>query len=259
MAQIPLDKWAAWWAGADKRVLKAKGTDERGWLKNKWHSIYDMGQNLDILLEWKLGKKDVNWLEIPGRENCSGFVASIYDCAFHAISWPGLYPWQALSHVYETADVAPGHVGLSQYFRPLEPGEPVRAGSARLHMSWDDPQGNIDDLLKKALTWFAMIHSPVAFFANLVKVSPELFRDGIKVTQRDRFKVPDPYWRSTHLDYVWRNDNSVVSIVGQEETFKQYSIKQDDLYEKMEGDKPHYIIFEPTFLYGETASDVSPA
>jgi hypothetical protein len=80
--------------------------------KGDMSSLYDMGQNLSLVLEWKLGIKDVNWLEIPGHENCSGMVASIYDSGQAAIGGVRNLPFKDLPHVHETADVIPDPGGL---------------------------------------------------------------------------------------------------------------------------------------------------
>ena len=250
MARIPLDKWAAWWAGADRRIMRAFDGQEKNPIKRKYNSLYDMGQNLDLVLEWKLGIKDVNWLEIPGHENCSGMLASIYDSGQAAIQGIRNLPFKDLPHVHETADVIPGHAGMSKYFKRLEPGQPIRAGCAKLNMNYDEPHFGIDEIFMKILTTFLLIRNPVLMVMKLYKETPELFHDAIKVTGRDRFAIPSPYHFATHAEFIRRNDNGILSIVSQELFLREYSVEQDRIYANMEGDRPANIIMEPNFLYG---------
>lgn len=239
---IPVDRWNDWWAGAYGRVIKA--------YKRKRKTLYDMGQNFNLLIELKLKRKDINWLEIPGGENCSSFGASIDACGFEAVDWPPLFPFLDMEHIHETADVVPGHYGMTPHYRRLEPNEPIRAGCKILSMHWHEPNTSVNELLLEALTWFALLKSPFRFITKIWKRSPNWFRDGIMVTQRDEMRIPDPYWRATHLKTVWRNDRGVLSIVEQSTFFKQSSIHQDALYADMSGEKPRYIVMEPLFLYG---------
>lgn len=249
--RIPLDKWANWWLGADTRITKMGGYPEENWLNRRLKSLYDMGQNLDILAEWATGLKDVNIFEIPGGENCSGFMASFFGCGNDAIGWEHLYPFKGLPHVHETADVAPGHFGMSEHFRRVDFDEDFKAGYVKLSMSHSDPGGGVMSLLMRLVGIFSMILAPLSLFRTLYKKMPDLFKDGIKITQRDRFKIPYPYWKATHVDLIWRIAEDRMICVGQEAFLKEYSQEIADLREGMRGDTPRYIVLAPTFLYGD--------
>jgi hypothetical protein len=255
--RIPLDKWADWWAAADTRITKMGGDPEEEWIERRLNTLYDMGQNIDILLEWATGAKDINIFELPGGENCSGLMASFFGCGFDAIGWEHLYPFKGLPHVHETADVGPGHFGMvpKHFRRVVNPDEQIKAGYVKLHMNWDEPNEDVIKVLVDVISAVAALTGPLALLQsisavrNIYKKFDQLFRDSIKITQRDRFKIPHPFWKATHVDLIWRIKKPLV-CVGQEAFLKQYRQTIDDLREGMKGDKPRYIVLAPTFLYG---------
>lgn len=248
-------EWIPFWNALDLKLRK-HAAKKKGWLARKLHNIYDMGENLNLILEWKLRKKDVNWLNLPGRENCVGLGSSAYGAGFDAIrtvvrNWPQLYIFEDMPHVHETADGAPGHYGWSEKFRRLQPGEPIRAGCSILCMSWSDPEAkDIDELLGRTGKIFLLIKIPLLFVASLWNDLSGIFKDGIKITQRDYFEIPYPYWKATHYKLVQRNDNGILKIVEQQAFFKETAVHQAEIYAEMQGETPKYIVLEPKFLYG---------
>jgi hypothetical protein len=247
-------QWQPFWRGYDYRIKKMGGDPESAWIERRIGKLfsYDFGQNLDILLESVSGLRDINIFEFPGGENCSSFVASCLDCGNHAIGRPGLAEWEGLPHVHETADVAPGHPGMSDWFDIAEPGEMLKSGFWMMHMSWGDPG---PDVKKRLLALIAELVATGANLASIIrayKAAPNLFRDGIKQISRDWFKIPYPYYLATHADLIWRVDykNEVVRCIGQEAYLRQYIMTIPDIAYKMRKEPPEIIIAKPKFLYG---------
>jgi hypothetical protein len=118
-------------------------------------------------------------------------------------------------------------------------------------MDYDEPQLSLDDIFMKIFTTILLVRAnPIAAVMKLYKETPELFHDAIKVTGRDRFKIPKPYYYATHAEFIQRNDNGILTIVSQELFLKRYAVQQDKIYANMTGNQPRCILFEPRFLYG---------
>jgi len=254
MNRIDVEKqWQPFWRGFDHRIEKMGGDSEEAWINRRIGALYsyDMGQNLDILLESVTGLRDINIFEFPGGENCSSFVASCFDCGNHAMGRPGLKEWEGLPHVHETADVAPGHFGMSKWFDIVKPGQELQAGYVMMHMSWGEPGGDVKTRLLKLVAKLIASGANLASIVHAYRETPKLFRDGIKQISRDWFKIPHPYYMATHADLIWRVDteNQVVRCIGQEAYLKQYIITLDDLHYKMRKDPPEIIVARPKFLY----------
>lgn len=243
-------QWTSWWAGADGRITKMGGDPEKEWIKRRLKGLYDPGQNLNILLESKTGLRDINIFEFPGLENCSSFIASFFDCGNHAIGRPGLADFEELPHVHETADIAPGHFGMSQWFEKVQPGEPLRAGYVMMHMNWPDPAGDAKMRLLEIVMRLILTRASLGAIRDAYKAAPEIFADGIKQVSRDYFEIPEPFWRATYADLIWRIADGIAFCVGQEAYLKQYFKTTSELYAKMEGKTPELVVVRPKFLYG---------
>ncbi len=247
-------QWAPWWAAADGRITKMGGDPESEWIDRRIGALmsYDAGQILDLYLESISGLRDVNILEFPGGEVCSSFLASFFDCGNHGIGRPGLAEWEGCPHVRETADIHPGHPGISKWFAICDPGEALKPGYWIMHIN-NDPIG--PDVKRQLLELIARLIASRANLAAIIKAyndARHLFRDGIKQVGRDYFGLPDPFYKATHSSLIWRVDykNMIVRCISQEINLRQIIIPLDDIHYKMRKKPPEFIVAKPLFLYG---------
>ena len=250
MNRINVDnQWAQFWAGFDGRITKMGGDPEKEWVKKRLKGLYDAGQILDLFLEAKSGLRDINLFEFPGGEVCSSFIASCFDCGNHAIDRPGLADFEGLSHVHETADVAPGHFGIGG-FEPIGATDPIYAGYVMMHMNWGAPGADVKKQLLTLIAELIIMGASIGAVRHAYIKSRELFADGIKQVSRDYFKIPYPYWQATHVSLIWRDpEGDMITCISQEAYLNQFYLSELELREKMSGDTPEIIVAKPTFLY----------
>jgi len=227
-----------WWEAAEKRILGATKPKSGIWGRIK-QSAYDMGQNIAFLIRKLTGYK-ATFLQIPGHENCSSFVSSIVSCGFEALEAYGPNWLHLQMNVNETSQVAPSHFGMvPESYRRLAPGEKIRDGCVILSLSWDAIDFGLTELLDR------LIHLNPRQYQAL----GEIFKDGIRVTQRDVLGHDDPYWRATHAMFKWFGDEEM-QVVSQEELAKIKIMSQSTVWAEMAGAQPRYVVLEPRFLYG---------
>jgi hypothetical protein len=244
---IPEGKRPFFWQAVDYRLDQMLGKHEKNWFKKLWARVYDMGQNIGFLTV-QLIKGGDGWLQIPGKENCSSSVASALSSGFNAIEWGSDWLLSTWS-LKKTSKVAPSHYFvIPDTFRRLIPDDPIRVGCVICNMSYAAPPGNMRWVLLKLLATFTAIRKNWKNPKNWEELGP-IFRDGIKVYQRDTLKHPAPAYYATHAMFIRDVTDGVATVFSQEGLTLEKKMTIAYLQEAMAGDQPHHVVFEPTFLY----------